>query len=73
MAITVPKWISDVAIVGLIFAVGAAVTRIEMNIDDLRNDINEIKNIRIADLEKKIVAVETAISIHHGPDSMLFS
>ena len=68
MPFTVPKWVSDVAIVGLIFAIGAAATRMEMNINDLRSDIDEIKNKRITSLEKKIIAVETAISIHHGPD-----
>lgn len=68
MPFTVHKWIYDVAIVGLIFTVGGFAARTEMNIADLKSEIDEIKNVRIAEIDKRIVSLETAISIHHGRD-----
>lgn len=55
-----PKWATDLAIVGLIFTVGGYAARIELAIDGVNEDIDQ--------MEKKIVAFDTAISIHHGPN-----
>lgn len=55
-----PKWVTDLAIVGLIFTVGGYATRIELAINGINEDI--------AEMEKQIVSFDTAISIHHGPN-----
>lgn len=68
MPFSLPKWISDAAVIALIFSVGAYATRIELSIKSINEDIEEIKTNKIQEMEKKIVAVETAISIHHGRD-----
>lgn len=55
-----PKWLTNVAIVGLIFTIGTYVARLEYGIKNIQE--------RLEKIEKKFVAVETAISIHHGQD-----
>lgn len=60
MQLKLPSWVSDVAVVGLIFAIGGYVARLEYGISEIKKNAHN--------LEKKIVALETAISIHHGKD-----
>ncbi len=60
MPFRLPNWASDVAIVGAIFAVGGYVARLEYGIAEMQEEIR--------DLDKKIVSIETAVSIHHGSD-----
>ena len=60
MSLQLPKWATDLAIVGLIFAIGGYAARIELAIDNINEEIDQI--------EKKVVAFDTAISIHHGPN-----
>ena len=55
-----PKWATDLAIVTLIFTVGGYATRLELVITSMNEDIDQ--------LDKKVAVLNTAISIHHGPD-----
>jgi len=55
-----PPWVTNVAIVGLIFSIGGYVTRLEYGMAEI--------NKTLANQGKKIVALDTAISIHHGSD-----
>lgn len=60
MPIKLPSWTTDVAIIILIFTVGGYVARLEYGISEIKT--------AISNLEKESIAMETAISIHHGRD-----
>lgn len=68
MQLSLPKWIADVAVVVLIFTIGGYAARLEFGLNAINKDIEKIKTKQIQEMDKKIVAVETAISIHHGRD-----
>jgi hypothetical protein len=53
-----PKWLTDAAVVGLIFAAGVYYNTVDTRLGQIENNLNE--NV------KKIIKLETAISIHHG-------
>lgn len=68
MPFSIPGWVPNTAIVLVIFSVGGYVARLEFELDTIDTEINEIKTKKVQELEKKIVAIETAMSIHHGHD-----
>ncbi|EAS40746.1 hypothetical protein C9J48_10965 [Photobacterium profundum] len=68
MAVSIPKWAADAAIVVLIFSVGAYSARVEFTIKELNKQIEELKTKSIPELDKKLAVQEGAISIHHGSD-----
>lgn len=60
MTLNAPKWVTDVALVGLIFAAGVHVNKLNNRLEGIEELLNENG--------KKTVQLETAISIHHGND-----
>jgi hypothetical protein len=78
MNVSLPKWISDPAILGIIFTIVGAIFTAGVLYNGVNNDIkninneiekiHEVHNKEVKEISDRLIALETAMKIHHGAD-----